>query len=67
MASKKKSRSRYEEEHNRRVRKVESDVKLRLDKYKHKLYDESSYESDDFYDLVENNIKKTRELINSNQ
>ena len=50
MASKKKSRSQYEEEHNRRVRKVESDVKLRLDKHKHKLYDESSYESDDFYD-----------------
>ena len=50
MANKKKSQSQYEEEHNRRVRKVESDVKTRLDKYKHMLYDENIYESDDFYD-----------------
>ena len=42
-------------------------IKKITEKNKKKNIMKVTLESDDFYDLVENNIKKTRELINSNQ
>ena len=45
--SNKKGRNSDDE---RRVRRLDSEDKTKLDKYKHLIYDDTLYEDDDFYD-----------------
>ena len=45
----KKKRSHRNASDERRVRKVDSELKTPLDKYKHILYNDYLYDEDDFY------------------
>lgn len=46
MSKSKRSRGNFQKE--QRVHRVSSEGKTRLDKYKHLLYDEDVYDSDEF-------------------
>jgi|TARA_B110000908_G_scaffold172118_1_gene237781 hypothetical protein len=54
------SESNISNDRDRRIRRVPSDNKTRLDKYKHLIYDEEVYESDEFMDDLDKKSKIQR-------
>ena len=46
----------------KRMRRVPSDIKTRLDKYQHIMYNEDMYESEEFYDALDKKSKMCKKL-----
>ena len=46
----------------KRKRRVPSDIKTRLDKYQHIMYNEDTYDSEEFYDALDKKSKIQRKL-----
>ena len=46
----------------KRMRREPSDIKTRLDKYQHIMYNEDTYDSEEFYDALDKKSKIQRKL-----
>lgn len=55
MSKSKRSRGNYSKE--QRIHRVSSEGKTRLDKYKHLVYDEDVYDSDEFIESLTSKSK----------
>ena len=56
------SRKLRPQDDEKRMRRVPSDIKTRLDKYQHIMYNEDMYESEEFYDALDKKSKIQRNL-----
>ena len=56
------SRKLRPQDDEKRMRRVPSDIKTRLDKYQHIMYNEDMYESEEFYDALDKKSKIQRKL-----